>query len=194
MIILNEINIENLDKAHKVNLINSLPGVKSVNLIGTKDADGQENLAIFSSVIHVGSHPPLIGFMHRPKSEFSHTISNIESTGYYTINNVHYGILQKAHNTSEKYPKEVSEFMSCDLTPEYINSFHAPFVKECFVKFGLALKEVIPIIHNGTMFVIGEVKMIIMENSALNDEYEVDHIKCATQGIIGVDQYFSIEK
>jgi flavin reductase (DIM6/NTAB) family NADH-FMN oxidoreductase RutF len=194
MIILDEFAIQTLDKVHKINLINSLPGVKSVNLIGTKDFNGLENLAIFSTVTHLGSHPPLIGFVHRPKSEYSHTIMNIEATGVYTINNVHQGILQNAHNTSEKHPKEVSEFAACALTPEYFADFHPPFVKECFVKFGLELREILQIKLNGTFLVIGEVKVIILNKNLVEENYLINNSKSGVVGALGVAQYFSEPK
>ena len=55
-----------MDKISRLNLINSITGVKPSNLIGTKSKDGFSNLAIFSSVVHLGSKPPLIGFITRP--------------------------------------------------------------------------------------------------------------------------------
>ena len=47
----------------KINLINSATGYKSANLIGPKSEDGIPNLAIFSSVTHYGSAPPIFGFV-----------------------------------------------------------------------------------------------------------------------------------
>ena len=47
---------------YRINLINSCSGYKSANLIGTKSVDGITNVAIFSSVTHIGSNPALLGF------------------------------------------------------------------------------------------------------------------------------------
>lgn len=58
--------IEQLEKRYRLNLINSLSGVKSANLIGTQSLSGQPNVAIFSSVVHLGSHPAQLGFILRP--------------------------------------------------------------------------------------------------------------------------------
>ena len=58
-----------MQKVERLNLINSLSGVKPANLIGTKDQNGNENLAIFSSVVHLGSNPALLGFILRPQGE-----------------------------------------------------------------------------------------------------------------------------
>ena len=55
-----EADIFNLDKVKRLKLINSITGVKPANLIGTRSSDGITNLAIFSSIVHLGSNPPLI--------------------------------------------------------------------------------------------------------------------------------------
>ena len=53
-------DIINASRIHRLNLINSITGIKPANLIGTISKDGHTNLAIFSSVIHLGSNPALI--------------------------------------------------------------------------------------------------------------------------------------
>ena len=42
--------IEKSERKWRLNLINSVSGIKPANLIGTKSEDGIDNLAIFSSV------------------------------------------------------------------------------------------------------------------------------------------------
>ena len=58
-----------MNRIERLNLINSLSGIKPANLIGTINEDGTENLAIFSSVVHLGSNPALFGFVLRPRGE-----------------------------------------------------------------------------------------------------------------------------
>jgi hypothetical protein len=60
-----EEQIENLDKIFRINLINSCSGYKSANLIGTISDKGVKNLAVFSSITHLGSNPPLLGFFFK---------------------------------------------------------------------------------------------------------------------------------
>ena len=55
-----------MDKIKRLNLINSCTGYKSANLIGTKSVDGIENVAVFSSITHLGSKPAMLGFIVRP--------------------------------------------------------------------------------------------------------------------------------
>ena len=117
-----------MEQRERAHLINSVGGFKSVCLIGTVDGAGKNNLAIFNSIVHIGANPPLISFIMRPDSVERHTLSNILSVGYYTINHLNEAIYKQAHQTSARYPKEISEFDATGLTPEFKNEFKAPYV------------------------------------------------------------------
>ena len=80
MICLDKSVFESLGKIPRLNLINSCMGYKSANLIGTISKDGRPNLAVFSSITHLGSDPALIGFILRPTTVPRHTYSNIKET------------------------------------------------------------------------------------------------------------------
>ena len=132
---LNDILI--LPDRYRAQLINSLSGFKSCNMIGTVDREGQSNLAIFSSVTHLGSTPPLMLLVSRPDSVGRHSLENIRETKVFTINHVNTSIYEKAHQTSARYPKEVSEFKAVGLTEEYRQGIQAPFVEESKIKMAL---------------------------------------------------------
>ena len=149
--------IEDMDKLARVQFANSLPGPKPISLVGSISADGQTNLAPFSTVTHLGSNPALIGLISRPDLVDRHTLSNILATRSYTINHVHTDILQQAHNCSARYPRDVSEFEATGLTPHFEKNIAAPFVSESRFRFALELAETIPISANGTVLIIGKV-------------------------------------
>jgi flavin reductase (DIM6/NTAB) family NADH-FMN oxidoreductase RutF len=142
---------------YRAQMINSLSGFKSANLIGTCNGNQLNNLAIFSSVIHLGSSPALVGFITRPNSVERHTLENIKHTKCYTINQVNESFWREAHQTSARYEANECEFIKTGLTAEYIDKITAPFVKESRVKYALTLKEIMPIELNGTLLVIGEI-------------------------------------
>ena len=103
--------IKQLDRIYRLNLINSITGIKPANLIGSKSKDGISNVAIFSSVIHLGSNPALIGMVFRPQVETKRdTYRNILETETYTINHVPLSKTENAHFTSAKFDAEESEF------------------------------------------------------------------------------------
>lgn len=149
--------IADIEERKRTALVNSLSGFKSLNLIGTVNKEGQTNLAIFNSVMHIGANPPLMGFISRPDSVERHTLENIQQTGYYTINHVNKDIFEKAHQTSARYSREQSEFDASGLNAEYKNQFSAPFVQESNIQMGLILKEIVPVKSNGTLLIVGEI-------------------------------------
>ena len=69
MIHFNQEKLDTLHNIFKINLINSCSGYKPANLIATVSNKGIENVAIFSSIVHIGSNPPLLGFIVRPSGE-----------------------------------------------------------------------------------------------------------------------------
>jgi flavin reductase (DIM6/NTAB) family NADH-FMN oxidoreductase RutF len=166
--------IDALEKIYRANLINSITGYKPANLIGTVSAEGITNLAIISSVFHMGSNPPLIGFMQRPVTVQRDTYENIINTGYYTINHVHGEFIEKAHQTSARFDKSISEFEACGIGEEYLSDFKAPYVQESKVKIGMKFIEEIPITHNGTILIIGEIVEIHISEQCLEKDGNLD--------------------
>lgn len=192
---LNSKSIQRLDKLKRINLINSITGIKPANLIGTISESGVSNLAIFSSVVHLGSNPALIGFILRPNDDVvRHTWQNIENSGMYTINHVHQQFTERAHYTSAKFSEEISEFERCGLTEEYLADFSAPFVLESDIKLGLKLKDRIPIELNGTMLVIGEVEHLLVPEHALDEGWQCDLASVDGVGVSGLNGYYSLSK
>lgn len=187
-------HIEQLDRISRLKIINSVSGIKPANLIGSIDSKGQTNLAIFSSVIHLGSDPALLGFICRPQtSEVGHTYTNIQENSQYTINHIHPEFVKNAHYTSAKFDSNISEFKRCNLSEEYIKDFKAPFVKESSFKIGMRFKEAIDIKLNGTILVIGEIEHLILPDTAIVDE-DIDLEATNSIGISGLNSYYSLNK
>lgn len=164
-----------------------------MSLIGTVNSAGQSNLGVFSSIVHIGSDPALVGYINRPTQAAPHTIANIQTTGVYTINHIHPSFLEQAHQTSAKYPDDVSEFEEVGLTPEFMESVQAPFVKESRVKYALALKEIIPITLNNTFLVIGEIQHVKLEDDILSADGFLSLERAASLCSNGVDGYYATQ-
>lgn len=192
---LTDADIQKLDRIQRLNIINSVTGIKPANLIGTISNADEPNLAIFSSVVHLGSNPPLIGFMLRPQQEVRrHTFENIMENGFYTINHVHSSFIQKAHYTSAKFEKNVSEFEVCQLHEEYLQDFKAPFVKESRLKLGMELVQHMPIPLNGTSLIIGKIKHVIFPDHTMDTDGHIDLMKMDDVGISGLNSYYALNK
>ncbi len=186
--------IEQMDHLYKINLMNSISGYKPANLIATKSNDGVTNVAVFSSVVHYGSSPAILGFVLRPTTVVRNTYDNIKKTGYYTINAISESIIDDAHHTSAKYPSEVSEFDKTNLTEAYKDNFYAPFVAESPLQIGMKFLEEHPIKANGTILILGEVADLYFEKSMLSDDGFLNLSKEKIAAINGLDTYMIADK
>ena len=190
---LNQSDLDALPQRQRAAFINCLSGYKSANMIGTIGPEGQANLAIVSSVVHLGANPPLLAFINRPPSVDRHTLEYLTHSGYFTINHVHAGIAAAAHQTSARYAREVSEFSAVGLTAEYGSLHPAPYVAESQLKIGLALRDIKPIELNGTVMVIGEIIEVLLPDNALAEDGFVDLAQMDTVTIGGLDGYYRVE-
>ena len=190
-----EEDIKGLNRIKRLNLINSITGVKPANLIGSISSSGQTNLAIFSSLVHLGSNPALIGFVLRPQHEVRRdTYDNILQTECYTINRVHTSFIANAHYTSAKFSKQESEFEKCKLSEEYLFDFKAPFVKESRVKLAMKLEEMIQIEVNKCMMIVGSIQHLFIDDKAVEDDGQIN-LECLNEvGIGGLNSYYRLEK
>lgn len=178
-----------MDKQTRVHFINSLSGFKSVALVGTKAKNGNTNLAIFSSLVHIGANPPLVGLIFRPSPPERDSMRNMIETGFYTVNHINENIYKAAHQTSAKYDKNVSEFEITGLTAEYKNNFFAPFVAESTIQIGIEFKEKIDIQINNTTLIIGEITQIYVPDDCVKLDGFIDLEKANTITCSGLDSY-----
>ncbi|MFT5215639.1 MAG: flavin reductase (DIM6/NTAB) family NADH-FMN oxidoreductase RutF [Glaciecola sp.] len=181
--------LDNFHHLYRINLINSCSGYKSANLLGTKSSRGIENVAVFSSVTHIGSNPPMLGFFCRPTTVLRNTYENIKSTGYYTINHIHNSILEDAHHTSAKYDAGISEFDKTNLSSEYKNEFQAPFVKDAPIQLAMEYIEEYHIKANDTILVIGKIIGLHVNDNLLEDDGFINLSKAQVATINGLDGY-----
>mgnify|MGYP001076572443 CR=1 FL=1 len=182
-------DINKMQHLYRINLINSCSGYKSANLIGTKSSEGISNVAIFSSVTHIGSDPALLGFFLRPTTVIRNTYDNIKETGYFTINHIHESILEDAHHTSAKYESNISEFNVTELEEDYKSGFHAPFVKNSPVQMAMTYVEEYPINANGTILLIGAIKDLYLQDNLLGQDGFVNLSEANVVAINGLDGY-----
>lgn len=190
MISIQSDQINQLEKQYRISLINSLVGYKSLNLLGTISKEGITNLCIISSAFHLGANPPLLGLVIRPERAHNDTLTNIKSTGQYTLNNVLPEWYMQAHQTSASYAAGISEFDTCGFQKLYADGFKAPFVKQSNIRIGLELREIIDVELNGTTILIGEIVQILADDAMITEDGTVDHIKAKTMTVAGLDTYF----
>ena len=187
-------DIAEMERRSRTRLVNSLSGFKSVNLCGTISKDGVTNLAIINSVVHIGADPALMGFIMRPVTVRRDTFNNILETGQYTFNHLNKAIFKKAHQTSARYPIEVSEFEAAKLTEIYSDVLKAPYVQESHIRIGLSFVEKIPIPVNGTTLMIGKIEEIFYPSDALSDDGYLDIEGAGSITSSSLDAYHTTQK
>lgn len=181
--------IEKMDRIPRLNLINSCTGYKSANLIATISNDGRTNVAVFSSVTHLGSDPALISFTLRPTTVPRHTYKNIKSYGYFSINHITSEQIADAHHTSAAYPEEISEFDQTNLQPIYHNDCPVPFVKGSPVKLLCKYLNEYLIQENGCLLIVASIEAIFYEEELLTSDHWLQLDKGKVVAINGLDGY-----
>ncbi|WP_026915247.1 flavin reductase family protein [Christiangramia portivictoriae] len=181
--------IEEMEKIYRLNLVNSCTGYKSANLIATRSKSGNPNVAVFSSVTHIGSDPAMLGFVTRPLSVARNTYSNIKETDYFTVNHIQDKMIAQAHQTAAKYDEEISEFNKTGLDEEYLDGFHAPYVKQSEVKLGCKFVNEYHIKENDTVLVIASIEHIYFDEGIQMPDGWLRLDDAGTVAVNGLDGY-----
>ena len=181
-------DIDALEKRHRTNFVNGLTGFKGVTLLGTRSKAGRSNLAIMSSAFHVGAAPPLIGLLLRPHTVPRHSFENLLERGEYTLSQVTGPIHERAHRTSARWPREVSEFEACGLTEEATPVVAAPYVAESPLAIALSLVERHTLV-NETVLVVGEVLEVRLREDVRAGDGQLDLAALGTVVACGLDEY-----
>lgn len=187
-------DFEKMDRGFRRNFMNCLSGFKSVNLCGTIDNAGNTNLAIMSSIVHLGADPALMGMILRPSSVPRNTLENILDTGSFTFNHITEEMIRGAHQTAGRYDKGVSEFQQVGLSEFFSGSVTSPYVDESPLKIGLEFKEKIDIKSNGTHLVVGEVVEVLLKDELIGQDGFIDIQEGGTITIAGLDGYHRASK
>ncbi len=181
--------IEKMDRISRLNLVNSCTGYKSANLIATINNQGKTNVAVFSSVTHLGSDPALISFTMRPITVPRHTYNNIKEYGYFSINHITAEQIADAHHTSADYPEEISEFDQTYLQPVYHNDCPVPFVKGSPVKLLCKYVNEYLIQENGCILIVASIEAIFYEEEVKTADNWLQLDKGKVVAINGLDGY-----
>jgi flavin reductase (DIM6/NTAB) family NADH-FMN oxidoreductase RutF len=186
-------DLQRMERFFRANLLSGISGIKPAMLVGTKN-NGVANLALFQNIVHLGANPALIGIINRPREATTHTLENIEQTGWFSLNSVHASFVEAAHQTSAKYHSNESEFVEAKLTEIHKEGIPVPFVNESHIKIALQLEEVIPIKQNGTFLIIGKVQYLQIPDGILQSDGFIDIENLELVCSSGLDCYYTPSK
>jgi flavin reductase (DIM6/NTAB) family NADH-FMN oxidoreductase RutF len=183
-----EHDLKVMEKERKIALIQSIVGPRAVHLIGTKSLLGQSNLAVFNSIMHLGSDPALIGLFFRPG--IRHTLQNLLDTGYCSLNPARPDNVVEVHETRK--PWEHSEFEACGFTEVYHENHSVPFVKESALHALLKLENILSVEANSTSIAVLRVETIFLEEDNMDTDGAVAFKKQNWLLSRGLDTYFEL--
>jgi flavin reductase (DIM6/NTAB) family NADH-FMN oxidoreductase RutF len=185
-------DINEMDRFYRGNLINSVTGFKSANLLATRSQNGVDNVAIFSSVTHLGSNPAMFSFVQRPLGHgVGHTYENLKETGKITLNHVNLEMVDRAHQSSAKYSENISEFEELGIEKDRREGFHAPFVKNAKVQAAAEYVSEYYLEENKCILVICKITDIFIPQEIQQDDGWLNLEKAGTLTINGLDGYAS---
>ena len=185
----NSESLDSLNKIYRINLINSITGYKSANLLGTISNKGVENVAIFSSITHLGSNPALLSFFVRPNVVPRDTYKNIKEKKIFTVNHISQEKIDDAHHTSAKYKEEISEFEKTNLQSEYKSNWGAPFVKDSAIQLGCKYVNEYYLKENGCSLIVASIEIIFIREGLLQNDGWVELSKGNVVTVNGLDAY-----
>ena len=182
-------NINEMNHIYRLNLINSCTGYKSANLIGTISTNKIYNVAVFSSITHLGSDPALLTFIVRPTTVPRDTYKNITDTKQFTVNHINIDDIEDAHHTSARYPETISEFDVTKLEKEFKEGYSAPFVKSSKIKLGCKFLNQYEIKENNTLIMVAEINDIFFEENIIQEDGWLNLDTAKTVTVNGLDGY-----
>jgi flavin reductase (DIM6/NTAB) family NADH-FMN oxidoreductase RutF len=182
-------DISQMEKLERLNIINSCTGYKSANLIATISKEGIPNVAVFSSITHLGSNPGLLGFIVRPTTVPRDTYSNIKAKGFFTVNHITSDMIADAHHTSANYEIGISEFDKTNLEEEYKNDLKVPFVKGSPIQLYCKYMNEYYIKENDTIQVIASIEHVYYNENMEHKDGWLQLDKGNVVAINGLDGY-----
>lgn len=177
------------EREYRRAFVNTLSGIKAAFLLGTQDENGRNNLALFTSVVHLGAAPPLLGVVLRPAEAQQDTRRIIQKHTHFTLNAVPVDLIEAAHQCSARYPHDQTEFNACKLTAWHSPSHRAPYVGESPLKIGLRAVDLMDVKANGTRMVVAAVMEIHLEEKLLGVDGQILPSEAELCGVVGLQAW-----
>lgn len=163
-------------------LLTGLVVPRPIGWIGTRSADGADNLAPFSFFGAVSGDPPTVVFAPGATGQKDSRDFAIE-TGVFTVNVVTADVVEAMNATAATLPTGESEFIHAGLTPIEGEVVNAPRVAECAATMECRVTQHLHVGREGggNSVIFGEVVAIHVDDQ-LVDGTRVDQ---AALGAIG---------
>jgi flavin reductase (DIM6/NTAB) family NADH-FMN oxidoreductase RutF len=161
--------------------------------VTTLDVQGRVNLAPFSFFNAFGANPPVVVFSPTLRRDGSKkdTLLNLEAVPEFVLNAAVENLAEPMNATSKELPPGQSEVDYAGLTLQPSIKVRPPRVAESPVKLECKVRQILPI-GDGPIaanLVIGEVLLMHIDDSVLDESGRVDPRKLRTIARLGGNYY-----
>ncbi|REE04851.1 flavin reductase family protein [Citricoccus nitrophenolicus] len=146
-------------------LVKSILIPRPIAWVGTVDAHGTANLAPHSFFTMVSEEPPIVMFSSTSRKD---TLTNVESTGEFTISLVSRPQFEVANQTSARYAPEVSEFEAAGIEAEPSAVVVPPRVAGSPAVMECTVERIIEV--GGNHMVLGRVVQVAVDTDTLHTD------------------------
>ena len=122
--------LDELDPVDRYKLMSGLIVPRPIGWVGTRSADGIDNLAPFSFFTMVAATPPTVLFAPGMTERIKDTLANVLATGVFTISVVSEDLATAMNATSAAVDPATDEFGLADITKVEATVVSAPMVGE----------------------------------------------------------------
>ncbi|MWV64100.1 flavin reductase family protein [Halorubrum sp. JWXQ-INN 858] len=183
-----ELSADTLDRDENARLIKTAVTPRPIAWISTVDADGNENLAPFSSYNYVGSSQPVLVFNSPSEASgrMKDTARNAVDTEEFAVNVVTEAFIERMDRTSERLAPDESEFEAAGVERADCRHIDPPRVADAVVTMECTLYDAIEVYDK--VMILGDVRHYHVDEDVLTDG-KIDSRKVDTVGRLGGPYY-----
>lgn len=179
---------DELSRDENNRLIHTAVTPRPIAWISTIDADGNDNLAPFSSYNYVGSSQPVVVFNspNQASGRMKDTARNALETEEFAVNVVTEPFLEQMDETSASLPPEESEFDFANIERADCQTIAPPRVAGAAVTMECTLYDAIEVYEK--LMVLGDVQYYHVTDATLSNG-KIDSRNITTIGRLGGPYY-----
>lgn len=132
-----------LDTVDAGKLLMGLVVPRPIGWVGTRSADGTNNLAPYSFFNVVSTNPPTVVFGPGMSRRVKDSHANVREGGAFTLNVVTEEVVEAMNITSGEFPPDVDEFAEAGLTAVSGDVVDAPMVAEAKANFECTVLQIV---------------------------------------------------
>ena len=177
------------------NPFNAIVTPRPIGWIGTRGADGSDNLAPYSFFNAVAYEPPQVMFASTSAKEdrdgTKDSVGNIRDTGVFSVNVVSYALRDVMNRTSGPWPRETDEFADAGIDKAECETIDAPRVAAAPATLECRMTQILQLPGEANLVVFGTVTGVHLDDAMLTDGF-LDYTRYQPLTRLGYQDYSRI--